>query len=339
MWIGAPLLFGCCGLTVLSAIISPPTPTAMPAAAVVVEETTEPIETATHEPTVTKKTTATPQPTRRPTNTPRPTDTTRPTATPPPTATPSLVAAMEEISFVPLTAENTVYIQVLFHETTVFEVTETRVRDMILDGTVTPEEAVLMTPLVTQALDTLREIDALDAPPDLQSVHRFAGSSLSPCFDLLEPINEMLSGGSGGNLVYSTAPCYGSLAEVLEVVRVYQVRNPDMVLESATAPTVAPTATPTRPITTVAPLPTATPTAVRVATIALPTATPLPPPPTAAPTSPPVGNCDPSYPDVCIAPPPPDLNCSDVPYGNFTVLPPDPHNFDGDGNGRGCENN
>jgi len=48
-------------------------------------------------------------------------------------------------------------------------------------------------------------------------------------------------------------------------------------------------------------------------------------------------NCDPSYPDVCIPPPPPDLDCSDIPYRNFRVLPPDPHRFDGDGDGIGCE--
>lgn len=47
--------------------------------------------------------------------------------------------------------------------------------------------------------------------------------------------------------------------------------------------------------------------------------------------------CDPAYPDVCIPPPPPDLECADIPYRRFRVLPPDPHNFDGDGNGFGCE--
>jgi len=49
------------------------------------------------------------------------------------------------------------------------------------------------------------------------------------------------------------------------------------------------------------------------------------------------GNCDPSYPTVCIPPPPPDLDCKDIPYRNFVVLPPDPHHFDGDGDGIGCE--
>ncbi len=48
-------------------------------------------------------------------------------------------------------------------------------------------------------------------------------------------------------------------------------------------------------------------------------------------------NCDPAYPDVCIPPPPPDLDCADIPYRNFRVLPPDPHRFDGDHDGIGCE--
>lgn len=47
--------------------------------------------------------------------------------------------------------------------------------------------------------------------------------------------------------------------------------------------------------------------------------------------------CDPSYPTVCIQSPPPDLDCKDIPYRNFKVLPPDPHHFDGDHDGIGCE--
>lgn len=79
--------------------------------------------------------------------------------------------------------------------------------------------------------------------------------------------------------------------------------------------------------------------------VPLATPTPVPRPPTATPVPPApepptkTGNCDPSYPDVCIPPYPPDLNCADVPYGRFTVLPPDPHGFDGDGDGVGCESN
>jgi PKD repeat protein len=48
--------------------------------------------------------------------------------------------------------------------------------------------------------------------------------------------------------------------------------------------------------------------------------------------------CDSSYPDLCVPPPSPDLDCSDdgVPE-NFQVLPPDPHGFDSDNDGIGCD--
>ncbi len=68
-----------------------------------------------------------------------------------------------------------------------------------------------------------------------------------------------------------------------------------------------------------------------------PTATPAARPPTATPTPMPKAACDPSYPDVCIAPPPPDLDCGDIPYRRFRVLQPDPHRFDRDKDGIGCE--
>jgi hypothetical protein len=51
-------------------------------------------------------------------------------------------------------------------------------------------------------------------------------------------------------------------------------------------------------------------------------------------------DCDPSYPDLCIPPGSADLNCDYV-YGlglsSITVYPPDPHGFDGNGDGIGCE--
>jgi micrococcal nuclease len=60
--------------------------------------------------------------------------------------------------------------------------------------------------------------------------------------------------------------------------------------------------------------------------------------PAAAP-APASGECDPSYPDVCI---PPlwvggDLDCGQIAFRRFAVIPPDPHNFDGDVDGVGCE--
>ena len=48
-------------------------------------------------------------------------------------------------------------------------------------------------------------------------------------------------------------------------------------------------------------------------------------------------NCAPSYPNVCIPPPPPDLNCGDIPFRRFRVTGTDPHRFDGDRDGLGCE--
>ena len=48
-------------------------------------------------------------------------------------------------------------------------------------------------------------------------------------------------------------------------------------------------------------------------------------------------DCDPSYPDVCIPSPPPDLNCPDIDQQDFTVKGDDPHGFDVDNNGVGCE--
>ena len=61
--------------------------------------------------------------------------------------------------------------------------------------------------------------------------------------------------------------------------------------------------------------------------------------PTEVPTESAGGDCDPSYPTVCI---PPiwvsgDLDCGDISYRRFQVVPPDPHNFDGDFDGIGCE--
>jgi micrococcal nuclease len=69
---------------------------------------------------------------------------------------------------------------------------------------------------------------------------------------------------------------------------------------------------------------------------ALRTPTAAPPPATLAATAAP-GSCDPSYPTVCISPPPPDLDCGDISYRRFAVRPPDPHRFDSDVDGIGCE--
>jgi hypothetical protein len=64
---------------------------------------------------------------------------------------------------------------------------------------------------------------------------------------------------------------------------------------------------------------------------------PPPPPSPPPPPPPPSVVCDPSYPGQCIPPAPPDLNCSDIAARNFPVIGADPHNFDTDNDGIGCE--
>lgn len=66
-------------------------------------------------------------------------------------------------------------------------------------------------------------------------------------------------------------------------------------------------------------------------------AAPAPAPPASDPVPVTSSGCDASYPDVCIPPSPPDLDCGDISARRFTVSPPDPHRFDGDGDGIGCE--
>jgi hypothetical protein len=48
-------------------------------------------------------------------------------------------------------------------------------------------------------------------------------------------------------------------------------------------------------------------------------------------------DCNSSYPNNCISSPPPNLNCKDISDKNFEVLSPDPHGFDRDEDGIGCE--
>lgn len=61
------------------------------------------------------------------------------------------------------------------------------------------------------------------------------------------------------------------------------------------------------------------------------------PKPKPAPVQPLRPACDPSYPTVCIPPPPPDLDCGDISFRNFAVRGSDPHGFDREGDGVGCE--
>jgi micrococcal nuclease len=70
-------------------------------------------------------------------------------------------------------------------------------------------------------------------------------------------------------------------------------------------------------------------------TLAPATRVPTVAPRTVSPTA--RANCDAAYPTVCIPPAPPDLDCGQIPFRRFTVRAPDPHRFDADRDGIGCE--
>lgn len=101
------------------------------------------------------------------------------------------------------------------------------------------------------------------------------------------------------------------------------------------APTLAPTATLT-------PTATASQQTIDVTIPASPTlevTSTGTPQPTATATPMATASCDPAYPNVCIPITTADLACKDISFRNFTVLAPDPHGFDQDGDGIGCESN
>lgn len=128
-------------------------------------------------------------------------------------------------------------------------------------------------------------------------------------------------------VVAVTVGCSGDDTGVLEATQ-----EPTPAPSPTSAPTVAPTPTPTQ-----APEPTPTPTPA-------PQPTEPPPEPTEPPPVEPVTQCDPSYPTVCIPIGAADYDCAggsgngpNYIAGPLTVLPPDPHGLDRDGDGVGCE--
>ena len=107
---------------------------------------------------------------------------------------------------------------------------------------------------------------------------------------------------------------------------------------TAAPPTTAAAApTPTAPPATTTPPPPPSTTArpappVTQALVAAPATTP---PTTAQPSG---GNCHPAYPGDCIPPAPPDLDCPDVARKvRVDHAHGDPHGFDRDGDGFGCD--
>ena len=129
--------------------------------------------------------------------------------------------------------------------------------------------------------------------------------------------------------------------------------NDTVVLEATQVPSPTPaTATPTPKPSPATPTPSQEPTAT---TTPAPTQEPQPTPQPTAPPTPkptpeptpapaPITSCDPSYPSVCIPVGAADYDCAggsgngpNYIAGPLTVLPPDPHGLDSDGDGVGCE--
>lgn len=105
---------------------------------------------------------------------------------------------------------------------------------------------------------------------------------------------------------------------------------PPLTVSSSAAPTLSTQSSPS-PSPSLSSKPKAIPT---------PTPTPIPTPVSiATPTPQPAiaSNCDPSYPDLCIPVGSPDLDCGDMSEKNFRVTGSDPHRFDRDKDGIGCE--
>lgn len=109
------------------------------------------------------------------------------------------------------------------------------------------------------------------------------------------------------------------------VVRASTIQPPEPVIFESPAIVIPPTATPYIPPPIII-----EPTAIIIPATSTPYVAPAPPAPAPA-------ACDPSYPDVCIPPGPPDLNCEDIVFRNFRVIGADPHGFDGERDGLGCE--
>ena len=111
----------------------------------------------------------------------------------------------------------------------------------------------------------------------------------------------------------------------------------DLIPPDDESTTSSPTSTTTSPPTTAK---ATTTTRITTTTTAPTTTTTQQPTTTTAPSSTTVDprqGCDPAYPTVCIPPKPPDLDCGEISFRRFEVLAPDPHGFDGDNDGVGCE--
>ena len=295
-------------------------------------ETPRPVETQEPAKLNTPTSIATePRPTQTNTNTPQPTRTRRPTETPPPSATPlpQGVALISDVNGQEVVGEEATVNYVVDGDTVnvILNGSEFRVRYIGMD---TPEQGEPFYEDASRANQRLVEGQTVVMVKDVSETDRY-GRLLRYVYlsDGTMVNGELVRLGFAQTATYPPDVKHQDLFLELQ----QEARNNGRGLWGQPVATNTPFPLATN---TLAPLPTSTlaplPTSPAVPAV---TDTPVPVP---QPTSPPPsGNCDPSYPDVCIAPPPPDLDCGDIPYRRFRVLQPDPHGFDRDKDGIGCE--
>ena len=305
-----------------------PTPTNLPATSLSLT-TQDPIATkliVTSAPanltaTRTRPPTHTPVPiiTPAPTDTQPPTYTPLPTRTPIPLPTPTILLTSTPTSLPTATSlpgEIATVIGIIDGDTIIVDLNGTtwRVRYIGID---TPEAGRPCGSEATSANSRLVDGKTIRMVRDVRDTDRY-GRLLRYVYVGDMFVNRQLA--AGGWAIAKDYPPDTSMSDVLHAAARDGI-NLGCALVAGALPTVPPRA-PSAPVAPVAP-------------VAPPAATQPVPQPTAPPQG---GNCDPSYPTVCIPPPPPDLDCGDIPYRRFQVLPPDPHNFDGsDNDGIGCE--
>lgn len=288
--------------------------------------------------------------TKQATDTPVPTGTPEPSKTPIPTLTraPSTEAVAAFLGELEMSDKVIDYLDEIRAKYSAYlEALEAYLVYVAALSTITQRDIDELSTLADAASKASRDLAAVEAPEGLETLHNLISQSTNECNVQLPAfvsrMQSALDAGAGNlNLYYDCQEPFLAVGESLlpfwEVVEQRRAGEP-----ASVAATIAPL--PTQPAPTQAPLPTAPlPTSPPVpSATAPPTNTPVPPSPTQpVPTQPPSpaatpGNCHPSYPDNCIPPPPPDLDCGDIPYRRFRVLPPDPHRFDADNNGIGCE--
>ncbi len=271
--------------------------------------------------------TSVPKPTNVPqaTDTPKPTATTQPTNTPKPTNTPlpSGMAWIEGVDGQTVLGEEATVNYVVDGDTinVLLNGEEYRVRYIGMD---TPEQGEPFFEDATRANRRLVENQTVIMVKDVSETDRYARLLRYIYLPDGTMVNlEMVRLGFAQTATYPPDVYYEDLFTEMQREAISSGRG--LWAQPVATNTAAPL-----PTNTAAPLP--TPTAVPAP---VPESTPVPQP--TEPPPPPAANCDPSYPDVCIPPYPPDLDCGDIPYRRFRVLPPDPHGFDRDHDGIGCE--